>query len=115
MTMFLLQLISAILGCLLGGSGLLGFLFFIQKRRVQLSETLLLEYKAIAKELAIVLDELLPLSLYPHYYSQEKCKEIDKALSKFFFQYYLVLPQEVLEEIKIEFMTLIEKFKEELQ
>lgn len=109
MTMFLLQLISAILGCLLGGSGLLGFLFFIQKRRVQLSETLLLEYKAIAKELAIVLDELLPLSLYPHYYSQEKCKEIDKALSKFFFQYYLVLPQEVLEEINCMHACLIDK------
>lgn len=87
----------------------MGFLFFIQKRRVQLSESLLLEYKAIAKELAIVLDELLPLSLYPHYYSQEKCKEIDKALSKFFFQYYLVLPQEVLEEINCMHACLIDK------
>ena len=108
MDTFLLQLVCTILGCLLGGCGLFGFLFFIQKRRAKLSEALFLEYKAIAQELAIILDELLPLSLYPQYYSHEQCKEVDKALSKFFFKYYLVLPQEVLEEINCMHACLID-------
>lgn len=93
------QLVISAIGCIIGGGGLVGLWFFAQKRKIKLGETLILEYKKIAQELAVVLEELLPLSLDPHYYSLEKCKDIDNALSSFFFKYYLLLPQEVLEEI----------------
>lgn len=99
MESYLLQLVVSAIGCILGGGGLVGLWFFIQKRRIKLGETLFLEYKNIAQELAIVLEDLLSLSLNPQYYSYKKCMEIDKALSSFFFKYYLVLPQDVLLEI----------------
>lgn len=53
----------------------------------------------MAQELALCMQDFLPLSLKPQGYTKETIRKADKELSTFFFKYYLILPQIVLEEI----------------
>lgn len=89
--------ISGLIGIVLGT--FLSYIFFRKQNKDKYSASLFAEYKNIAQELAEILKDLLTLTLMPQKYSVEQCNEIDKTLGEFFFKYYLILPQPVLEEI----------------
>ncbi len=75
--------------------------YFISKlqHRDDYSEKLFNDYIQMEQELALILEDLLTLSMWPCDCNTKFCNTIDNALSKYYFKYYLVLPQEVLEEI----------------
>lgn len=89
--------IFGVLGTIIGG--VVSFLFFRHKEEVRFNTKLYTEYQPLAQELATILQDFLVLSLHPGHYTKDVCQKIDNDLSKFFFKYYLVLPQSVLEEI----------------
>ena len=93
----IISLVGALVGSTLGCA--LGYFFSKKQSKDEFNANLFSKYENIAEELAMILEEVLPLSLYPKAYSRELCKKIDADLAKFFFKYYLILPQEVLEEI----------------
>ncbi|MBQ7489561.1 MAG: hypothetical protein IJT51_03475 [Bacteroidales bacterium] len=105
----IIQFVCSLCGSILGSSGILGLYYFLRKRKALFSETLFWEYKNIAQELANTLQDLLPLSLHPKNYTNEQCEKIDNELAKFFFKYYLILPQAVLEEINCLHACLLDK------
>lgn len=76
-----------------------GYGIYRLKHRNNYSAQLYNEYKQMAQELAAILEDLLTLSMRPQKYSHEFCMALDKELSRFYFKYYLVLPQSVLEEM----------------
>lgn len=76
-----------------------GLIVFKEKQRDNYSAKLFNDYKQMAQELATILEDLLTLSMLPRDYSIEYCRSVDNELSKYFFKYYLLLPQHVLEEI----------------
>jgi len=92
-----LELLGSLAGLLFGA--VIGYYFSRRKSKDKFRTTLFAEYKKIAQELAIILKDILQLSLIPEKIPAEKCKEIDKALGDFVFKYFLVLPQDVLQEI----------------
>lgn len=93
----IISLVGALVGSTLGCA--LGYFFSKKQSKDEFNANLFSKYENIAEELAMILEEALPLSLYPKAFSREQCKKIDADLAKFFFKYYLILPPEVLEEI----------------
>lgn len=93
----LLSGVFSLLAIIVGG--LLGYLVAHKGRNEELCISLIKEYENVVQELCVILDELLTLSTMPKHYSANQCKDIDNALEKFFFKYYIILPQPVLEEI----------------
>ena len=76
-----------------------GYLIFRIKQRNTYSEKLFNDYIQMEQELALILEDLLTLSMWPCDCNTKFCNTIDNALSNYYFKYYLVLPQKVLEEI----------------
>lgn len=91
------RILSGLAGIALGA--FLSYIFFRKQNKDKFNASLFAEYKNIAQELTDILKDLLPLTWMPEMYSVEQCKKIDKNLGDFFFKYYLILPQPVLEEI----------------
>jgi len=109
METYLTQFICSLLGCVLGSGGIIGLLFYLQKRKMIFSETLFSEYKNISQELVEILQDLLSLSFIPSKYTDEQLCEISENLSAFYFKYYLVLPQTVLLEIQSLYSSIYRK------
>ncbi len=93
----LVDAIAGIGGIIIGA--LLGYIYFRKKEQDKFSRDMYFRYQELAKELAICLQTFLPLTLKPQGYRARICQEVDRELSSFFFKYYLILPQSVLEEI----------------
>lgn len=89
----LIPVITAFLGAITA------YLFSRRKNTDDFSATLFAEYRHIAQELAEILTDLHLQSLMPQEFSVKECKEIDNELGVFLYKYYLVLPQQVIEEI----------------
>lgn len=97
MNTYILELLGTLLGLILGG--VMGYYLSRRKSKDEFRASLFAEYRKIAQELATILKDVLQLSLIPEKITAEKCNEIDKALGDFVFKYFLVLPQDVLQEI----------------
>lgn len=93
----LTEIIIGVTGLVTGSA--LGYCVFRLQQKNNYSAELFNEYKLKTQELAVILEDLLTLSMLPRHYSTEYCRNVDKELSKYFFKYYLDIPQEVLEEI----------------
>ncbi|MBR1878885.1 MAG: hypothetical protein IJ814_07800 [Paludibacteraceae bacterium] len=100
MEKYWIELAFTLLGALLGSSGAIGLFFYLQKRKAEYNETLFIEYKNIAQELADILKDLLTLSFIPSNYTDKQLDDIAQDLSAFYYKYYLILPQAVLLEIQ---------------
>ena len=99
MEQYFIELIFTLVGAILGSGGVIGIFFYLQKRKAKYNETLFIEYKNIAQELANILKDLLTLSFIPSNYTDKQLDSIEQDLSAFYYKYYLVLPQSVLLEI----------------
>lgn len=93
LTGILLNIIGIVVGAVAG------YLISRLQNKDKYSAQLFSEYTKMAQELAAILEELLTLSLRPRKYTTDYCNTIAKELSKYYFKYYLVLSQQVLEEI----------------
>lgn len=80
-------------------SAVISYKFFLKKAKDSYNAKLFFEYKKLAQELVDILGDLLTLSMAPCDYTTEQCNKIDRELGLYFFKYYLVLPQQVLEEM----------------
>lgn len=89
----LIALISVLGGAILGYY----FDFFKQKREenIKLYET----YISFTQEIAIVLKDLLKLSLKRQKINKDNLEKIKNEISLLYFKYYIFLPQEVLLEL----------------
>lgn len=90
-------ILETIIGLALGA--FLGHFFFRKESKDKFSAALFEEYKNIAQELAEILSKLKLQSLMPLSLTDNECQTIDDELGIFFYKYYLVLPQQVLEEL----------------
>lgn len=90
-------ILETIIGIVFGAC--LGYLVFRKESAARFSATLFMEYKNIAQELAEILSNLKLQSLMPLGLTDNEYKRIDDELGLFFYKYYLVLPQQVLEEL----------------
>ena len=78
----------------------IGYIVARKKRKDTFSVALFQEYRDVADELENILKDLLSLSFKPKYYPASQLKDIADKLSAFYFRYYIILPQAVLEEIQ---------------
>ena len=87
-------LIGSILGCTLG------YFFSKKQSKDEFNANLFFKYQNITQELVDILQGILSLSFYPIKHTKEELKSVEENLSSFYFKYYLILPQSVLEEIQ---------------
>lgn len=93
----LIGAMASIIGIVIGA--VLSYRYFRKKEQDKFSKELYFKYQELAQELASCLQEFLPLSLKLQGYTEETFCRVDRELSNYFFKYYLILPQSVLEEI----------------
>ena len=94
----IIGLLSALVGSILGCT--LGYSFSKRKSKDEFNANLFFEYQNIVQELVSILQGILSLSFYPIKHTKEELKSVEENLSSFYFKYYLILPQPVLEEIQ---------------
>ena len=75
------------------------YYFLLKKIKDDYNAKLFFEYKQLSQKLAVILEDLLTISMSPSNYTIEQCYNIDKKLGQYFFKYYLSLPPLVLEEM----------------
>lgn len=94
----IIGLLGALVGSTLGCA--LGYFFSKRQSKNEFNANLFFKYQNIAQELVDILQGILSLSFYPIKHTKEELKSVKENLSSFYFKYYLILPQSVLEEIQ---------------
>lgn len=89
--------ITTIAGIIIGA--VIGYYYFRRQERDVFNRELYTKYQELSKELAVILQDFLPLTLRYIHLDENICMKVDQDLSAFFFKNYLTLPMSVLEEI----------------